>query len=252
MVVGLGALGAVTRIVLDAEPTYEVAQRVFEGLALGRAVRALRRDHRLRLQRQRVHALGRGRRPGVGQEPRDEPPEELFGARPATVERHPILGLDPVNCTAQLGVPGPWFDRLPHFRMGFTPSAGEELQSEYHVSRADAVGAIEALRGLGRDRPAAAPGVRDPHDRRRRAVDEPAVRARQRGDPLHLGARARRGAAGAGARSRRRWSRSNRARTGASCSCARRATRVRETSRGSPRDSIRAARSATSGRTVSV
>src|SRR5215218_999672 len=33
MVVGLGALGAVTRLTLDVEPAYEVRQRVFEGLA---------------------------------------------------------------------------------------------------------------------------------------------------------------------------------------------------------------------------
>ena len=147
MVVGLGALGAVTRIVLDAEPFYEVAQRVFEGLAwdalyeqfdaitgCGYSVSVFTRWGEVADQ--------------VWVKSRDDPPEELFGARPATVERHPILGLDPVNCTAQLGVPGPWFDRLPHFRMGFTPSAGEELQSEYHVARADAVGAIEAVRGL--------------------------------------------------------------------------------------------------------
>jgi len=147
MVVGLGALGAVTRIVLDAEPTYEVAQRVFEGLAweelyehfdaitgCGYSVSVFTRWREVADQ--------------VWVKSRTDPPEELFGARPATVERHPILGLDPVNCTAQLGVPGPWFDRLPHFRMGFTPSTGEELQSEYHVARSEAVGAIEAVRGL--------------------------------------------------------------------------------------------------------
>jgi xylitol oxidase len=147
MVVGLGALGAVTRIVLDAEPTYEVAQRVFEGLAWdalyenldaitgsGYSVSVFTRWGEVADQ--------------VWVKSREDPPEELFGARPATVERHPILGLDPVHCTAQLGIPGPWFDRLPHFRMGFTPSAGEELQSEYHVERSNAVGAIEAVRVL--------------------------------------------------------------------------------------------------------
>ena len=76
------------------------------------------------------------------------PDAGLFGAVASTQQRHPILGLDPVNCTPQLGVPGPWADRLPHFRMGFTPSAGEELQSEYIVHRSDAVAAIEAVRGV--------------------------------------------------------------------------------------------------------
>ena len=73
---------------------------------------------------------------------------ELFGARAATVDRHPILGIDPVSCTPQLGRPGPWHARLPHFRMEFTPSAGEELQSEYLVPRRHAVEAIEAVRAL--------------------------------------------------------------------------------------------------------
>src|SRR5262249_33752559 len=72
----------------------------------------------------------------------------LFGAVAATEHRHPILGLDPVNCTPQLGVPGPWAERLPHFRMGFTPSAGDELQSEYHVPRRYGPAAVEAVLGI--------------------------------------------------------------------------------------------------------
>ncbi len=47
-----------------------------------------------------------------------------------------------------MGVPGPWYDRLPHFRMGFTPSAGKELQSEYFVPRQHAVEAILAVERL--------------------------------------------------------------------------------------------------------
>ena len=50
-----------------------------------------------------------------------------------------------------MGVPGPWFDRLPHFRMGFTPSSGKELQAEYFVPRGNAVDAILAIERL-RDR----------------------------------------------------------------------------------------------------
>jgi xylitol oxidase len=56
--------------------------------------------------------------------------------------------MDARHCTAQLGRPGPWWDRLPHFRMGFTPSSGAELQSEYFVPREHAVEAIEAVRML--------------------------------------------------------------------------------------------------------
>jgi xylitol oxidase len=74
--------------------------------------------------------------------------DDLVGARPATVDRHPILGIDAVNCTPQLGRPGPWFERLPHFRMGFTPSNGDELQSEFHLPREHGPAAIEALRAI--------------------------------------------------------------------------------------------------------
>jgi xylitol oxidase len=79
---------------------------------------------------------------------RDAGPAELLGHPAATADRHPIPGIDPVNCTAQRGIPGPWWDRLPHFRMGFTPSAGEELQSEYHLPRRHGPAAIAALRAI--------------------------------------------------------------------------------------------------------
>jgi xylitol oxidase len=78
----------------------------------------------------------------------EEVAEDLLGAPAATVHRHPIIGLDPVNCCPQLGVPGAWSERLPHFRMGFTPSAGDEIQSEYLLPRPRVAGAIGALREL--------------------------------------------------------------------------------------------------------
>jgi alditol oxidase len=152
LVVGLGALGAVTRLTLDVEPDYQVRQRAFEGLAwealaerfdeltaAGYSVSVFTR------WAERVDQVWVKSR--VGEEP-EQVRGELLGAVAATVERHPILGLDPVHCTPQLGVPGPWSERLPHFRMGFTPSSGDELQSEYLLPRADAVAAIAALRGL--------------------------------------------------------------------------------------------------------
>ena len=152
VVVGLGALGVVTRVTLDVEPAYEVRQRVFEGLgwdalhehfdaitAGGYSVSVFTRWGETVDQ---VWVKSR-----VTYAPEQER-AELFGAVAATLDRHPILGLDPVNCTPQLGVPGPWSDRLPHFRMGFTPSNGEEIQSEYHVARQCAEGAIRAVHAL--------------------------------------------------------------------------------------------------------
>jgi len=152
MVVGLGALGAVARITLDAEPAYAIRQRVFEGLrwealfahfdavfGAGDSVSVFTRWGETTDQ---VWVKSR-----VGDGPEDVR-GELFGAVAATVDRHPILGLDAVNCTPQRGMPGAWSERLPHFRMGFTPSAGEEIQSEYLVARSDAIAAIEAVRGV--------------------------------------------------------------------------------------------------------
>jgi xylitol oxidase len=75
-------------------------------------------------------------------------PTELFGARPATRAWHPIAAIDPAPCTEQMGVSGAWYQRLPHFRIEFTPSAGAELQSEYFVARNDAIAAFEALRAI--------------------------------------------------------------------------------------------------------
>jgi xylitol oxidase len=152
LVVGLGALGAVTRITLDVEPAYEVRQRVFEGLSwealfehfdeivsCGYSVSIFTRwDETI----DQVWVKSR-----VTDDP-EQVENDLFGAAAAAVDRHPILGLDASSCTPQLGRAGSWADRLPHFRMGFTPSSGEELQSEYLIPRRYAVEAIEAVRSL--------------------------------------------------------------------------------------------------------
>jgi alditol oxidase len=153
LVVGLGALGAVTRVVLDVEPAYDVRQRVYEGLAWD-ALHAHFDAVTTAGDSVSVFTRWGATTDQVWVKSRLDPsaPErirpDLFGARAATVERHPILGLDPVNCTPQLGVPGRWSDRLPHFRMGFTPSAGEEIQSEYVVAREDGPAAVEAVRAI--------------------------------------------------------------------------------------------------------
>jgi alditol oxidase len=149
MVVGLGALGVVTQLALDVQPAFEVRQHVFEGL--GWDALAAHFDE-IVSSGYSVSVFTRWQETvdQVWVKTRiDEPePAELFGARPATVDRHPILELDPAACTPQLGRPGPWSDRLPHFRMGFTPSAGEEIQSEYLLPRRHAEAAIDAVRAL--------------------------------------------------------------------------------------------------------
>jgi xylitol oxidase len=151
MVVGLGALGVVTRLTLDVEPAYEVRQRVFEHLPWPAMTEHFDEIAGCGYSVSLFTTWGEDV-DMVWVKARTDRPEQvdgdLFGATPAAVDRHPVPGLDPVNCTAQLGRPGPWWDRLPHFRMGFTPSAGDELQSEYLLPRRDAVPALEAVRAL--------------------------------------------------------------------------------------------------------
>jgi xylitol oxidase len=196
LVVSLGALGAVTRLTLDVEPAYDVSQRVYEDLAweaLGERFDAITGSgYSVSLFTrwgETVEQVWVKRRDGAGDVP--------FDARAATADRHPVAGLDPVHTTPQLGRPGRWWDRLPHFRMGFTPSRGEELQSEFFVARADAL-ADRRRAGAPRADRAAAVRLGDPHDRRRPAVAEPALRARQRRAALHLAAGARARGARAG------------------------------------------------------
>jgi alditol oxidase len=74
--------------------------------------------------------------------------DDFFGATPATVAMHPIPALPGDETTPQFGVGGPWHERLPHFRLEFNPSAGEELQTEYFVSRDNALAAIRAIEPL--------------------------------------------------------------------------------------------------------
>jgi alditol oxidase len=150
-VVGLGALGAVVRIGLDVEPEYQVAQRVFEGLTwdevaahfdaitgAGYSVSLFTTWREVVEQmwvKQRVPSSA----------------STSFGVRPAAVDVHPIAGISAENCTPQRGVPGLWSDRLPHFKMGFTPSSGEELQSEVLLPRTSALSAIDTIRGFADD-----------------------------------------------------------------------------------------------------
>jgi xylitol oxidase len=153
VVVGLGAVGAVARVTLDVEPAYQVRQRVFERLSWGALF-----DHfdQITSSGDSV-SLFTDWGPTVDQvwvktrvrsDAAESPDADFFGAIAATVDRHPIAGMDPVNCTPQLGRPGSWWERLPHFRIGFTPSSGDELQSEYLVPRQHALSAIDALRRM--------------------------------------------------------------------------------------------------------
>ena len=151
-VVGLGALGVITRVTLDIQPTYQMRQYVYENVPL-----AQMRDHFDAIQasgysvslftdwqKQRINEVWVKTRA----EDKFAGAPEFFGGKRATRDVHPIIELSAENCTEQMGVAGPWHERLPHFRMGFTPSAGKELQAEYFVPRSNAVDAILAVERL--------------------------------------------------------------------------------------------------------
>ena len=152
-VVGLGSVGVVTSLTLDLQPAFDVRQHVYEGLSFD--VLAERTDDIFAggysvsvftdWRGSRVDQVWVKRRTD---DPR-APAAAFFGARPANAARHPIPGMPADNCTEQMGVPGPWYERLPHFRPDFTPSSGEELQSEYLLPRRHAVDALDAVRRIG-------------------------------------------------------------------------------------------------------
>jgi alditol oxidase len=164
-VVHLGALGVVTRLILEVVPSFEIAQRVYEDLPLevlddhfasimasGYSVSLFTDWRAPRLTQLWIKSLVEADpnaiatatvapAPAVAEEP-------WFTATPAPAARNPVPGVAADSCTEQLGVPGPWFERLPHFRPDFTPSAGDELQSEYLLPAEHAVPALHALQQI--------------------------------------------------------------------------------------------------------
>jgi xylitol oxidase len=152
-VVHLGALGVVTRLTLDVEPSYQVAQQVFRNLSwdafdahfdaitsagysvsfftdYGETIAELWIKDRV----DDAHPFNLR--------------EHYLDALAADVDLHPVPRLDAANCTIQMGVAGCWADRLPHFRVDAVPASGNEIQTEYMIDRRHAVAAVRALREI--------------------------------------------------------------------------------------------------------
>ena len=167
-VVALGALGVVTHLTLDLLPSFDISQVVYEGLTRDTLHTHLDEvltsaysvsvftDHRAGgtsrvWQKHRVD--GQGDEPeyqpdGPEHHPDEPPAATWLDATLADGPRHPVPGADPRPCTEQGGVIGPWHTRLPHFRPDFTPSSGDELQSEYLVPLERAAEALTAIEEL--------------------------------------------------------------------------------------------------------
>lgn len=153
-VVGLGALGAITKVTLDIQPTFQMKQYVYENLPLEQLKEhfeaIVSSGYSVSLftdwQKKRINEVWLKSKVEKGDSTKAK--SAFYGAKLATKNLHPIAELSAVNCTEQMGVPGPWYERMPHFRMGFTPSSGKELQAEYFVPRKNAVEAILAVERL--------------------------------------------------------------------------------------------------------
>jgi len=153
-VVSLGCLGVISKITLDIVPTFLMRQDVYENLSFDS------------LKNQFDVIMGSGYSVSLFTDWQNRNfsevwikskvdsgktvalPPNFYGARPAKQHLHPIRELSAENCTEQMGITGPWYERLPHFKMGFTPSSGKELQSEYFVPREHAYEAIMAVEKL--------------------------------------------------------------------------------------------------------
>jgi alditol oxidase len=159
-VVGLGALGPVISLTLAIQPTFQVRQDVYQNMPMsnldkhfdeimsaGYSVSLFTDWQNNNINEVWIKSKYRAEL-GKKIEGKEPAKPEFFGGKLATKNLHPIAELGAENCTDQMGVLGAWHDRLPHFKMGFTPSSGKELQSEFFVDRKDAVAAMKAVEKL--------------------------------------------------------------------------------------------------------
>jgi xylitol oxidase len=153
-VVSLGGLGVITKLTLDILPSFMIQQEVYENLPVAQLDEHFEeivshaysvslftdwRPDRVNQVWLKRHVAGDA---GLALAP------SFFEATLAPTHRHPIVSLSADPCTEQMGIPGIWYERLPHFRIDQTPSSGEELQSEYFVPRQHAVAALRAVTQL--------------------------------------------------------------------------------------------------------
>ena len=150
-VVSLGALGVVTAVTLDIQPTFDVRQDMYDDLPWDALLTDLDAVTGAAYSVSLFTTWVGDTIPTVWLKSRMDapaPPPDLLGATRQPVGRHMIPDQPASNTTELGGVPGPWNDRLAHFKLGFTPSNGDELQSEYLVPRDRAIEALSAIRGL--------------------------------------------------------------------------------------------------------
>jgi xylitol oxidase len=146
-VLALGRVGIVVALTLDVVPTVRIAQTVVERVP----------DEQVVTNLASIMAAAYSVSLFTDWGPRAESHAwlkeldgrslagERWGGTPAERPHNPVAGMPPENATEQFGRPGPWHERLPHFRLEFTPSSGDELQTEYLVPMTHASAAWEAV-----------------------------------------------------------------------------------------------------------
>jgi alditol oxidase len=152
-VVGLGGLGVVTQVTLDVMPAFMVQQEVYDNLPMAQVdahfddiVSSAYSVSLFTDWGEVVSEVWLKRR--LADDAALPLAPTFFEATLAPANRHPLIALSADPCTPQMGLPGPWHERLPHFRIDHVPATGDELQTEYFVPRQHAVAAVRALRQI--------------------------------------------------------------------------------------------------------
>ena len=154
VVVALGTVGVATKITLALQPTFNMKQVVYRNLPMSELknnfgnIEAAGYSVSLFTDWKNKNINEVWIKSRIENENSAAAAPELFGAKLATQNMHPVENQSAANCTEQMGVPGPWFERMPHFKMGFKPSTGKELQSEFFVPIEHAYEAIMAMEEL--------------------------------------------------------------------------------------------------------
>ena len=204
-VVHLGALGVVTKVTLNIQPTYQVRQVLYENLPMS----ALK-DHFEQIMGaaysvslftdwsgQKFSEVWLKSRVSAKEKFKAEP--QFFGATLAKKNMHPIAALSAENCTEQMGVPGTVVRPLAALQDGFYSERRQGIAVGVFCAAAQRGRCDHGRRKVARTDHAALTHHGNSQHRGRRFVDESVPPPGLRDDSLHVEAGVARGACAAAA-----------------------------------------------------